>query len=154
MGQFYRGGFVCKDSLSISPYLDALLMQGQVACLGNIVIDVAKLLRYVTDDPVDPEVQTEMYSYNVKVHNVAMLFRYDNQHREYVRPGHSDEHHKHLFAPWSSNELPDSPLWIGADNWPTLSEVIREAQEWHGENAYLLDDPHAHIRDLQTILRL
>src|SRR5262245_23414139 len=124
MSRFAGQGFVCADSLSFSPYGQDLLLQGQIACAGNIVIDVLKILEYINDDPTDPDVQSTMYSYNVKVQGVAMIFRYDNMHPEVRHPGHPDEHHKHLFRPWSSEELADSPIWIGEDKWPTLAEVI------------------------------
>lgn len=52
---------------------------------------------------------------------VRELFRYDNDHR-YVREGHPDEHHKHVFDQKGREQV----LWVGREHWPTLHKVIDE----------------------------
>lgn len=79
MQQYRDGGFVGEDSLRFVDCHSVLLLQGEIACRGLIVITVTKLIDYVTDD-ADPLVQMEMYSYNVSVRGQGLAFRYDNQH--------------------------------------------------------------------------
>ena len=70
-------------------------------------------------------VETRTYEYNVCIEGQGNIFRYDNQHEDFLYPGHSDPHHRHTFL-WPENEeASDSPQWIGANNWPTLAEVIK-----------------------------
>jgi hypothetical protein len=96
MGKFRDHNFVIADSLDFFDLKSPrFFMAGQISCLGNIVIDVAKELEWLDDPTVsNPRVQTRMYSYHVSVRNVAPIFRYDNQHADHLHPGHKDEHHK------------------------------------------------------------
>lgn len=140
MQQYRDGGFVGEDSLRFVDCHSVLLLQGEIACRGLIVITVTKLIDYVTDD-ADPLVQMEMYSYNVSVRGQGLAFRYDNQHPDELYPGHLDPHHRHTFDFTTNQELPDSPEWLGAEKWPTLGDVIGEAWDWHGQHYALLNHP-------------
>lgn len=140
---FRTSGFVGVDTLEIAYISEAsLTLVGQIGCKGRIIIDVAKLMEYADppDNP-DPRIFTKTYAYNVSVQGVGNVFRYDNQHSDKPHSGHADGHHKHVFD-WPSNEdAPGFPIWIGADKWPTLSEVIEEAHQWHADNYKRLPDP-------------
>ena len=129
--QFRDDGFVGADTLSLELFAPStIFLGGQIGCLGRIVIGVEKLLS-VLDSSDNPNVQTETYSYHVGVKPIASLFRYDNSHQHV---GHPDPHHRHAFV-WSGHEQrPDSPTWIGADNWPTLGDVIAESRAWYWEH--------------------
>ncbi len=92
MDRFKRSGFVGDDTLSVDDFSQAgfYFMQGEIACLGNIVITVYKIIDIVASGDV-PMVRTSRYSYNVRVMGQHNLFRYDNWH---AHRGHPDEHQK------------------------------------------------------------
>jgi len=136
---FRKEGFVCCDNLSIEQFHDSLVMSGEICCLGGIVISVFKTMRFVTDDTV----QTVGYSYNVRLYHGNNLFRYDNAHEH---EGHQDAHHKDLYNPKTGERLPSK--WIGEARWPTLGEVIREAQEWSVQHSEFLESPHECLEDI------
>jgi hypothetical protein len=129
-------GFVGDDTIQLLRFADSLFMVGQVGCKGNVVITVEKLLA-VTDHET---VQTVRYSYQATIRNGHKIMRFDNQH---AHPGHPDDHHKHVFNYLTGDEFEGSPIWIGADKWPTLSDVIRELADWHHEHYDDLDNPES-----------
>lgn len=86
----------------------------------------------------DAYVQTYQYRYNAFVRSQHNILRYDNTH---TYPGHADPHHKHTYDPDTGARLPDSPHWIGQDDWPTLGEVIEEVERWYWEHRAKLDNP-------------
>jgi hypothetical protein len=133
--QFRARGFIGPDTLRIIRARDGFLLEGEIACLGGIIVRVAKFLCIVgSRDDVDPLIRTDWYSYNVKVHGWPHnAFRYDNQHPEYRYPGHVDEHHKHTYDD-EGQPIEGSPMWVGAEHWPTLGEVIAEAELWYYEH--------------------
>ena len=133
MASLMRDGFVGFDTLTLT-WLDrdTAVFEGRIACAGRIVVDVAKSLERVaggTDD--DPLIQTVRYSYNAFVQGYGNILRYDNAH---LHDGHGDPHHKHSFNWETRQEQPDSPIWIGADKWPTLGQVLHELRDWYYEN--------------------
>jgi hypothetical protein len=155
MEQFRRSGFVCADTLSLTqPFGRAMLLEGTVACSGNIVIGVYKRLEIVGGITGNPLVQTVQYSYNVSVHGKGNLFRYDNQHPDAPYEGHADEHHRHEFDWQTGDELPHSPVWIGVQKWPTLGEVIEEARAWQATNYSQLPEPDGCVDDIDVLRTL
>lgn len=149
----YRGqGFVDGDAIKVERFGRRLLMQGEIACRGNIVIAVEKMLEVCDREP-DPLVQTVWYAYNVYVKGKWNVFRYDNQHPHWQYPGHHDEHHRHAFDWETGDELRGSPEWIGAARWPTLGEVIEEARQWHADNYARLPAPEDFVTELLSELR-
>lgn len=146
MEQYLRSeDFVLEDTLEVNPVPSqtepGFLMEGEIGCLGCIVITVEKFLTVVDGPEEDPMVQTEWYSYNVSVRGWSTVFRYDNQHPEYLHPGHKDRHHKHEYDLETGEEAAGSPIWTGADRWPHLSEVMEEAREWYWNHRDDLPDP-------------
>ena len=89
MEQFYSGGFVCSDTLTWAADASGLKLEGEVACKGNIVIDVRKLIAIVEPgahpEDVNALVQTFRYAYNASVRGHGNLLRHDNAH---PHPGH------------------------------------------------------------------
>ena len=126
--QFKASGFVAYDTLQIAwPNQDTLLICGAIVCSGSIVIDVDKLLEVVPGGTADdPTIRTLRYSYNAHVFGHFNILRYDNTHPVGHHSGHDDPHHKHTFSWKTGKEDANSPIWIGADRWPTLGDVISE----------------------------
>lgn len=132
MEAFRRAGFVGDDTLSFDARAGGeLVLAGEIACLGRIVVDVFKVLEVLEGTGADAMVQTLFYSYNVFVRGGNNIIRYDNLH---PRKDHPDDHHKHTYDWTTGEQLQDSPAWIGAKKWPTLGEVLREAQDWYYEH--------------------
>lgn len=142
MDAFRSSSFVGEDSMELR-FLEAglLTIQGEISCLGNIVIRVGKTLAILDDGEPDPPVQTILYAYNASVRGRNSFLRHDNAH---AYPGHFDEHHRHDFD-WKTGEnLPGSPSWVGADGWPTMSEFIEEVRDWYWKHKDELPSPHAY----------
>lgn len=140
LAQLRRDGFVGEDNISLSAGSEQLLMFGEIACLGGIVIRVEKALRILERNGSRSLVETDWYAYNVSVRNVANIFRYDNQDVDFTfREGHQDRHHKYVFD-WTTGDEQEVQ-WVGADNWPKLNQVIEEALDWYWENRNKLPEP-------------
>jgi hypothetical protein len=151
MDQFRRSDFVGDDTLTVDDFSPAgfYVIQGEIACQGNIVITVYKILDIVVSGEV-PEVRTSRYSYNVRVLGKHNVFRYDNCH---AHQGHPDEHHKDVFD-FVTGDRVDSQ-WVGEQGWPTLGEVIEEARSWWSDNRDKLPCPDCYPRpaDLESNIR-
>lgn len=152
IGQFRAFGFVGSDTLSIKAVGRDLIFQGEVACAGLIVLQVKKLLEYVSPS-VSDEVQSFQYSYNVSARNRHNIFRYDNLHPDFLYPGHPDEYHRHDFDWMTGDELPGSPSWIGTAKWPLFGDVLWEIHDWHVRHSHELNNPDEFAQDLQSELR-
>jgi Family of unknown function (DUF6516) len=134
MEQFKVSRFVGAETLEFSNDLPGVItLQGEIACLGNIIVTVEKYLRILGGDGDNAMVQTFQYSYNVSVRNEGNIFRYDNSHD---RPGHADRHHKHEF-----DDEGEQIIWIGYQSWRTLGQVLQETQEWYWLNRESLELP-------------
>lgn len=140
MNQFMSRDFVGSTTLEFLPYAGGIRLVGEIACLGNIVFTVDKFLEilfcpYVLDDQALPDdttiVQTCWYSYNASVRGFGNIFRYDNQDDDYLRSGHLDEHHRHIFNWKTGQEGENSPVWIGRQKWKTLGDVLQELETWY-----------------------
>lgn len=144
-----EGHFVGKEEFEVKPYSSrdrpGFLLEGSVGCLGEIIIEVAKFLEIVREGPVpkNPYVETRWYKYHAFIRGHRTIFRYDNQDPDYLRGGHIDEHHKHVHDPKTGEQLPESPIWVGAEGWPVFHEVIEEAKRWYWKNRDLLPNPNA-----------
>jgi hypothetical protein len=144
-----RGDFVGYDGTRFRPAREdeygtpGIVLQGGIACIGNLVLTVNKFLEILSrpDDDI-PIVETRLYKYNLSVRGYDTVFRYDNEHPWLLHPGHPDPHHKHLFDWRAKREIkPPSPVWVGANNWPHLDRVIEDAREWYFLNRHLLPEP-------------
>jgi len=145
MGQYLDSGdFVGRDNVDSRPVVSrgraGILLRGEIGCRGRIVIGVEKFLEILERLDGDAIVETRWYTYNVRVRGKHNIFRYDNQHPEYLHIGHHDEHHKHVFDSETGEEL--GTVWISSDGWPHLSEVIDEARDWRHHNISTLSDPN------------
>jgi len=131
-------GFVNGDNLitEVGPY--RVTIEGEIACLGGIVVNVLKTLEVLRGEGLDAVVQTVTYAYNASVRNGFNVFRYDNLHRF---KGHPDSHHKHTYDWLTGEEVAETPEPVGAEGWPSLTDVIVEAQKWHGDHYDELENP-------------
>lgn len=141
MNQFMGRDFVGSETLTFNPVPRAFLLEGEIACLGEIVVTVEKYIEILEGQGDNATVQTIWYSYNASVSNRGNILRYDNQDYDYLRPGHLDEHHKHIFDWHSGDEGAGSPIWVGKQNWPTLGDVLQELQDWYWHHRAELPNP-------------
>lgn len=134
ISQFQSRDFIGAETLKFEPTAYGFLLVGEIGCLGKIVISVEKFIEIVSGFGEESMVRTKWYSYNVFIRGGYNISRYDNQDDEYVRPGHEDEHHKHIFDWRTGEENPISPVWVGVNAWPTLGEVLQEIEDWYWEH--------------------
>jgi hypothetical protein len=135
LASFRDSGFVYENTLCFKHCGSKIVGRGEISCLGEIVIDVYKMLSICDLDR--KLIQTSEYSYNVFVRSYGNIFRYDNLDPPW-REGHHDCHHKHSFDWRTGIESPGSPLWIGREKWPTLGQVLQETKDWYWENFHTL----------------
>jgi hypothetical protein len=153
MGELRSSGFVGDDTLRWLVWPQFLVMVGDIACLGDLVISVEKYLTVVTEDATpgdvlrdgDIQVQTLVYSYNASVRGRGTVFRYDNNHRW---KGHADNHHVHR-CDWRKDEATGVVQWVGEARWPTLGEVVVELESWYWEARSDLPNPDVHALPLE-----
>lgn len=118
--------FISSDELIYTPTPTLVLWEGVLFCVNGLEIKVTKKQEVRTRGG-RMEVMTFDYSYHVMrrtEEGVINLFRYDNIHQH---PHHPDHHHRHRFDELGNEIEPTEH--IGEGRWPTLSDVIREAEE-------------------------
>jgi hypothetical protein len=135
------GYFVQRSNLEYDAIAGHILICGQIACLGKIVITVEKALEVLDLEalPLDARVKTVEYSYNASIRGFDAFMRYDNQH---PHAGHLDQHHRHYFNWRNGKERHGSPEWVGEKGWPTLSDFIDEVYAWYSEHHLDLPEPN------------
>ena len=125
MGRFVDSGFILENTLTIASTGNRLiLMKGSLPCLGEIRLDVEKLLKVVEGTGMNALVRTVEYRYNASIF-LGNIFRYDSPH-----PDHNQFHHVHRFDVFGG----DFEGTIGRSDWPHLGDVIDELEEWHYAN--------------------
>jgi hypothetical protein len=131
-GGLLRGTFVFEHNLEYQAVAGHIIICGQIACLGDIIITVDKLLAVLDPEaaPLDARVETIVYAYNASVNGYSSFLRNDNCHPYH---GHGDDHHRHRMSWKSGAELPGSPEWVGEEHWPHLSEFIDHVHKWYSE---------------------
>lgn len=134
MGQFVDGGFILADTLEIVPIgAGYIAILGSVSCLGEIELDVWKILEVVDGHGSTARVQTIAYAYNAHLRGIGNIFRYDSPH-----PDHNRYHHVHKFEVFGDDHE-GRVEEIDAAEWPTLGDVLSELQSWFYENYERLD---------------
>lgn len=143
MDQMRTKGFVGEDTLELEDIgADLLVMSGEIACLGGIVVRVEKYLEVLEGEGDDALVRTVEYKYNAFVRGHNNLLRYDNSHSF---PGHADPHHKHEYDWRTGRQLPGFPAWVGEDHWPTLGAVLEELELWYWGNREVLPEGYPEL---------
>jgi hypothetical protein len=125
MAQMRRGGFVVSDTLTFTPLPGSILLEGTIRCRGGIYIDVRKRLNVLDGEGANALVQTASYSYNVALEGKGNIVRYDSPHRT-----HRQFHHVHRYDVLEGN-IDGTVERTPEDDWPTLGEVLREAEAWY-----------------------
>ena len=138
MSQLYAHGFIQRDTLQWETTPPAMRLCGEIACLGNIVIGVQKILLVLDGQGDDALVQTVYYAYNASVRGYGNIFRYDNNEHYSEHP---DAHHRHDFNWRTGAQRNNSPRWTG--EWPTLGEFIEKVADWYQVNRDELPEPNA-----------
>lgn len=136
MAKMLYSGQVEEDSLELPNGASGeLVITGELLLRDRALkVTVTKVLEVLDDsDPSDPEIQTSSYSYNVSVVGHGNVFRYCSPHEDGSGIPHHLEHHRHQYDPFGPNPG-TSTVVHGGDDWPTLQEVIQEADEWYLEN--------------------
>lgn len=131
INQFKDRGFILLDSLEFLPVGRGIWLSGRLDLRSGLVLTVEKLIAVIEGFGDDAIVQTSHYAYNLSIGGLGNVFRYDNQDDDYLREGHLDCHHKHVFNWVTGLELGASPQWVGRNEWPTLGQVIAEAEDWY-----------------------
>jgi len=144
MDRFKSRDFVFTDSLEFRPVPGAFRLSGEISCLGEITLWVDKTLVGLERVENDVVVQTSLYSYNATVRGYGNIFRSDNLDGDFLRPGHMDAHHKHVFDWRSGLEQIGSPYWVGCDDWPTLGDALQELQNWYWQHRQQLPSPDSY----------
>jgi hypothetical protein len=131
MEHFRSSGFVVTDSLAFTITPSGVLLDGEISCLGRIVIGVRKTLVVLDGEGNDSIVQTATYAYNAWVGGFFNFLRHDNSH---THPGHGDAHHRHVFDWRTGDHKAGSPSWCGEEGWPVLGDFIQEVSDWYWEH--------------------
>lgn len=154
MNRFRDRYFILDDTLSFFPASEGIYLIGHIACRGELLIAVNKLLEILaSDDMNDPVVEGKSYEYNASVYGHGNIFRYDNTHDGGApHPSHAHAKHKHFFDWTTGLEKRRSPVQV--DVWPTLGSVIQELSDWHAEHYDELPNPEGHVSGatLQVLL--
>jgi len=128
MAQAVARGFVLADELELSVYgAGYLVISGQIRCLGDILIDVDKVLKVVDGTGESTRIQTAWYRYNARIPGRGIVVRYDAPHP------HRPVHHAHRFNILEASpveQIEESP----DGDWPVLGEVIQELEHWYYEH--------------------
>lgn len=131
MAKMLYSGLVVEDGLELPNGADGeLVIVGDLLLRDRVLkVTVVKSLQVLEEtDPSNPDVQTSSYSYNVSLVGHGNVFRYCSPHSD-----HNEYHHRHQYDPFGSHPEANTVTDCG-DDWPTLSEVIEEAEEWYWAN--------------------
>jgi len=141
MGQLIYTGAVEVDEIDLPNGADGELFISGRAILRDrkLRVDVLKALE-ITDasNPRDPLVQTISYSYDVVLQGRSNVFRYCSPHGEDHEIEHHRHHHRHQFDPFGPSPDEYTVAIDYAGDWPTLGQVIQEADTWYWENVHRL----------------
>ena len=139
MESFRKRGFVGEDTLVEEWLSGELVIRGEIACKGEIVIAVEKTMLVTTPARDDNAlVQTVSYAYNASVRGHDCILRHDNA--EHYRD-HADAHHRHEFDWRTGQQL--VLKWIGEDGWPTLGDFMDEIEDWYWLHREELPNPES-----------
>ncbi|MBN8564533.1 MAG: hypothetical protein J0L70_28785 [Leptolyngbya sp. UWPOB_LEPTO1] len=112
-------------------------IKGRVICRGGLELTVNKTLKASKLNSIQ-FVETVKYSYHLTTSDERDVFRYDNAHVHFYL-GHRSEFHVHRFDE-DGNEKHQSPYEIfDLEEWPTLAEVIQEADKFYWDSLYPLE---------------
>lgn len=139
MEAFRKRGFIGSDTIVTEWLSGYLQMRGEIACKGEIVIQVLKLLKVThgIEGSQDAMIQTVYYAYNASVRRGGNIARVDNADHH---SAHADRHHRHDFDLGNGEE---TLRWTGEAAWPTLSDFIDEIELWYWDHRDQLEHPES-----------
>ena len=126
MMHLHRAGFVLSNDLVFTPLRDSILLEGQVECLGGLLVDVRKILSILEGLGAESIVRTANYSYNVSLRGLGNVFRYDSPHAT-----HNRFHHVHRYDILNDDRDGSVVIIPDPNDVPTLGEVVDEAVNWY-----------------------
>jgi len=129
MEDLHAEGFVIHDGCVFTVLPSTVVLEGTVACLDGIALEVRKEIRVLRGSGLAAEVQTELFKYHAWVRGRYNIFRYDSAHRHRPFP------HKHVFDTFGFGGETAVIELRGEDAIPTMAEVIRELRVWHEQHA-------------------
>jgi hypothetical protein len=142
----FRGrSFVGGDALELRRYHDYSILEGEIGCLGEIIIGVSKVLKYVGNTTT---VEAVRRSYNVSLRGHANIFRYDDAPHH----PHPDKFHRHEFNWRTGDQIAGSPFWVGSLAWPQFTDVLERAHDWYWDNMLELPNPEFYPENLRSEL--
>jgi len=118
--------FILDDRLSIEIGPVSVIWDGVLVLAGNVELSVEKVQDVMTRRDGRKAVRTRRYAYHATVAvdgRKRGILRYDNHHSH---PRHPDAHHRHVRDAAGAARVE----YVGAGNWPTLGEVIKELEGW------------------------
>lgn len=153
IGRFTYAGLIEDDGLDLFPgaegrfYFDGELLLRE----RRLKLRVAKVLEVVdAADPEDPLVQTISYSCNVSVVGFSNVLRYCSPHDDDVAEHHL-QHHLHQYDPFGPTPDRYSVTLITDGDWPSLGDVIQEADAWYWANLDAFGAASPALTDLRTV---
>jgi hypothetical protein len=121
-------GFVVHDGVEFAAFGKGYyILVGPVVCVGEIVLEVKKILAVVDGKGADERVETVWYSYNAKLAGRGNILRYDSA------AGHRPSDHVHRFDVLNGDDE-GSVEDIPPREWPTIGKVLDELEEWYRAN--------------------
>lgn len=119
--------FILQDCTEWRSDSTRVSLIGELVCQGGLELSVEKYLEADFRNG-RRKVRTYRYKYHLLRRDEAgtqNILRFDNVH---LHKGHSDRHHRHDY---SNGDPTDAGVirHVGAVGWPTLSEVIEEAEQ-------------------------
>ena len=125
MQDFIQEGLVVSHTVRFGqPTSGYITLEGEINCLGGIMVEVKKKLQILSGQGPNAMVKTCEYSYNAYAIGRGNLFRYNSPHG-YHRPYHH-VHRYDILGTW--DEIGD-PEELRENEVPTLSEVLDEVRE-------------------------
>jgi len=129
MAELLREGFVVNDRCAFTFFPSVVLLQGTIACLDDITLEVEKEIAVLKGRGMTALVQTQMFRYHAWVRGAHNIFRYESAHE------HRPRAHKHVYDTFGDGLEIEVLDLLDEERIPTLGEVVRELQVWHQNHA-------------------
>ena len=127
-------GFVVDDQSRFTFLPRAVVLEGTIACIAGIALDVRKEIEVLSGRGLAARVQTRQFRYHAWVRGVHNILRYESAHE------HREHAHKHVYDTFGTGREAEIVDLLAENDVPTLGEVLRELQGWHEANAARLED--------------
>jgi hypothetical protein len=129
MRTLLTGGFVIEDRCQFTLLPHVVILEGTIVCLDAITLEVRKEIGVLEGRGMAALVQTRRFRYHAWMRGVHNILRYESGHE------HRPHAHKHLYDNFGYGSEREIIELASEEKVPTLTEVIRELQRWHEDNA-------------------